>query len=71
MTSSTSNSSRTANRYTTHPIAIADTTIGTYRVSGVFQSNDPEHFSQAMTEVFPIQVTHAPDGAPTLRARAE
>jgi transmembrane sensor len=59
------------NRYTTHPIAIADGAVGNYRVSGVFQSNDPEHFSQAMAEVFPIQVTHAADGAPILRARAD
>jgi transmembrane sensor len=59
------------NRYTTRPIAIADAAVGNYRVSGVFKSNDPEHFSQAMTEVFPVEVTHAPDGAPTLRARGE
>ena len=59
------------NRYTTHPIAIADTAVGNYRVSGVFKSNDPEHFAQAMAEVFPVEVTHAPDGAPTLRARAD
>ena len=59
------------NRYTTHPIAIADGAVGNYRVSGVFKSNDPEHFSRAMAEVFPIEVSHAPDGAPTLRARAD
>ncbi|RYE03873.1 MAG: DUF4974 domain-containing protein, partial [Sphingomonadales bacterium] len=59
------------NRYTVRPIAIADAAIGKYRVSGVFKSNDPEHFSQAMTEVFPLEVTHATDGAPTLRARAD
>jgi len=56
------------NRYTTRPIAIADGAVGSYRVSGVFKSNDPEHFSQAMAEVLPIMVTHAPDGAPTLRS---
>lgn len=59
------------NRYNTRPIAIADTAVGNYRVSGVFKSNDPEHFSQAMAEIFPIEVTHAPDGAPTLRAKAD
>jgi transmembrane sensor len=59
------------NRYTMRPIAIADGAVGNYRVSGVFKSNDPEHFSQAMAEVFPIEVTHASDGAPTLRARAD
>lgn len=59
------------NRYTTRPIAIADGAIGKYRVSGVFKSNDPGHFSQAMADVFPIEVSRAPDGAPTLRARAD
>jgi transmembrane sensor len=59
------------NRYTTHPIAIADGAVGNYRVSGVFNSNDPEHFSQAMADVFPIVVSHAPDGAPALRAKAD
>ncbi len=59
------------NRYNTRPIAIADSAVGNYRVSGVFKSNDPEHFAQAMAEVLPVEVTHAPDGAPTLRARAD
>jgi transmembrane sensor len=59
------------NRYTTRPIAIADGAIGKYRVSGVFKSNDPEHFCHAMAEVLPIEVSLAPDGAPTLRTRAD
>lgn len=59
------------NRYTTRPIAIADAAAAAYRVSGVFKSNDPEHFAQAMTEVFPLEVTHAPGGAATLRARSD
>ena len=59
------------NRYTTQPIAIADDAVGRYRVSGVFKSNDPEHFCQAMAEVFPIEVSIAPDGAPALRPRAD
>jgi len=59
------------NRYTTRPIAIADGAVGNYRVSGVFKSNDPEHFAQAMAEVLPVEVTHAADGAPTLRARTQ
>jgi len=57
------------NRYTIRPIAIADGTIGNYRISGVFRSNDPENFSQAVAQVLPVTVTHAPDGAPTLRIR--
>lgn len=55
------------NRYTARPITIADPAVGSYRVTGVFQSNDPQHFAQAMREVFPIAVEHGPDGAPTLR----
>jgi transmembrane sensor len=58
------------NRYNTQPIAIADTEVGAYRVSGVFKSNDPEFFSRAMAEVLPIQVVRASDGSLTL-AREE
>ena len=59
------------NRYNTRTIAIADTAVGAYRVSGVFKSNDVEHFARAMAEVFPIEVMIAPDGAVTLRAKAD
>jgi transmembrane sensor len=59
------------NRYNTRPIAIADAAVGAYRVSGVFKSNDPEHFSRAMAEVLPIEITPAPDGTLTLRANGE
>jgi len=58
------------NRYTTRPIAIADASIGSYRVSGVFRSNDPERFSNAMAEILPISVSLSPERAPTLRERA-
>ena len=58
------------NRYTQRPIAIADSAVGNYRISGVFKSNDPEHFSRAVAEVLPVEVTHAPDGAPILRAQS-
>lgn len=57
------------NRYTTHPIAIADASVGSYRVSGVFRSNDPERFSRAMADILPISVSLSPEGAPTLRDR--
>ncbi|WP_144097919.1 FecR family protein [Croceicoccus sediminis] len=57
------------NRYTAKPITIADRKIGDYRVTGVFQSNDPEHFSQALREMFPIEVMHAENGAPRLTLR--
>lgn len=59
------------NRYTTRPIAIADASIGDLRVTGVFRSNDPEHFSDAVAEVLPVVVTHSPEGAPTLRGRRD
>jgi transmembrane sensor len=59
------------NRYNTRPIAIAEAAVGAYRVSGVFKSNDPAHFSRAMAEVLPIEVTPAPDGALILRAKGE
>jgi transmembrane sensor len=59
------------NRYTLRPIAIADIAIGAYRVSGVFESNNPKNFAQAMGEVFPIEITYAPDGATTLRTKAD
>jgi len=59
------------NRYTRRPIAIADPSVGAYRVSGVFKSNDPEHFAQAMTEVLPIELIRAADGAPMLKARKD
>jgi transmembrane sensor len=57
------------NRYTVRPIAIADSSVGDYRITGVFRSNDPERFSQAMGEILPVNVSHSPDGAPVLRAR--
>jgi transmembrane sensor len=57
------------NRYTTRPIAIADASIGSARVSGVFRSNDPERFAYAMAEILPVTVTIAPDGSLTLRER--
>lgn len=57
------------NRYTSKPIAIADSNVGDYRISGVFRSNDPEHFSRAMADILPVEVAHSADGAPVLRAR--
>lgn len=57
------------NRYTNQPIAIADSGVGDFRITGVFRTNDPERFSQAMSEILPVQVSHSPDGAPVLRSR--
>jgi transmembrane sensor len=57
------------NRYTTRPIELRDPAIGVLRISGVFRTNDPERFSQAMSEVLPVEVGHRADGGPILRAR--
>lgn len=59
------------NRYTARPIVIVDPSVGSYRVTGVFRSSDPDRFSQAMAEVLPVSVSYGPDGSPTLRARRE
>jgi transmembrane sensor len=57
------------NRYTGKPIRIADASIGNYRVTGVFQTNDPEHFATAMSEVFPVEVQRDSSGSPVLKAQ--
>lgn len=57
------------NRYSASPIAIADPRIGSYRISGVFKSNDPEHFARAMTEFLPVEMRKAADGETVLSAR--
>jgi transmembrane sensor len=57
------------NRYTERPIRIADASIGDYRVTGVFKTNDPDHFATAMSEVFPIEVKRDSAGAPVLVAK--
>lgn len=56
------------NRYTTKPIAIADSNVGAHRITGVFKTNDPEYFSRAMTEIFPIEMSRSADGSPVLRS---
>lgn len=55
------------NRYTTRPIAIADPTIGSYRVSGVFRSSDPERFARAMADIFALEAIQSPNSGPILR----
>ena len=57
------------NRYTAQPIAIEDAEAGAHRVTGVFQSSDPERFSRAMTEVFPIEARRDADGSIALHSR--
>jgi transmembrane sensor len=57
------------NRYTDRPIRLADRSVGEFRVTGVFKTNDPEHFATAMSEVFPIEIKQAADGSQTLYAQ--
>ena len=58
------------NRYTTHPLVIADPSIGGLRVSGVFKTGDPERFARTMTDIFPVAVGDGPDGSEVLRRRS-
>jgi transmembrane sensor len=57
------------NRYAAHPIVIANSEIGDFRISGVFRSNDPERFSEAMSQILPVDLVQSIDGAPHLKAR--
>jgi transmembrane sensor len=56
------------NRYTTHPVVLADAGIGVYRVSGVFKTGDPERFAESMAEVFPLTVDES-GASPELKPR--
>jgi transmembrane sensor len=57
------------NRYTIKRIRIADPALARLRVSGVFNTDDPEHFAQTLAEAFPIKVAHDAEGAPVLEAQ--
>ncbi|HUE79649.1 MAG TPA: FecR domain-containing protein [Sphingomicrobium sp.] len=56
------------NRYTNKPIRLADASVGEYRVTGVFKTNDPARFARAMSEVFPVEVERRADGSAVLKA---
>lgn len=58
------------NRYTTHPVVLADARIGAWRVSGVFKTGDPERFAQSMAEVFPLTIDDT-GGSPELKPKAK
>lgn len=58
------------NRYTTRPIALADPKLASLRISGVFKTGDPEHFAEAVSEAFPVTVSHQADGSPELEPRS-
>ncbi len=56
------------NRYTKNPIRIAEPSIGSYRVSGVFRTGEPELFARMMSEVFPIAAETDPEGGIILKS---
>jgi transmembrane sensor len=57
------------NRYTPHPIEIADDRIKGLHISGVFRSGDPAHFAAVVSEAVPVKVEQDPSGSLVLRAR--
>jgi transmembrane sensor len=57
------------NRYTTNPIVLADESTRDLRVSGVFNTGDPEHFAQTIAETFALRLHRDQNGAVRLIAR--
>jgi len=56
------------NRYTTHPIVLADESSRDLRVSGVFNTSDPEHFAETIAETFSLRLNRHQDGVVKLIA---
>ncbi len=50
------------NRYTTQPIVLADESSRGLRVSGVFNTSDPEHFAETIAETFSLRLNRHQDG---------
>lgn len=44
------------NRYSDRPVVIADESIGSLRISGVFHTDSPQRFADSAAEVLPIRV---------------
>ena len=57
------------NRYTTNPIVLADESSRDLRVSGVFNTRDPEHFAETIAETFALHLRRDQNGAVRLIAR--
>ena len=57
------------NRYTTNPIVLADESSRDLRVSGVFNTRDPEHFAKTIAETFALTLHRDQNGAVRLIAR--
>lgn len=54
------------NRYTTNPIQLKQISGETFRVSGVFQTRDPQHFAKVMTKLFPVRFEYSNNGQPIM-----
>lgn len=57
------------NRYSAHPIVIADQNVSALRLSGVFKTNDINGFVETLTDYLPVTSSVAQDGTIKLRAR--
>jgi transmembrane sensor len=56
------------NRYTTNPIVLADRSSRDLRISGVFNTRDPEHFAKTIAETFVLTLRRDENGAVRLVA---
>jgi transmembrane sensor len=56
------------NRYTTHPIVLAEESGRVLRVSGVFNTSNPEHFAETIAETFALRLNRDQDGTVRLTA---
>lgn len=57
------------NRYTEHPLRIADPDIAGVRVSGIFRTSEPELFAHMVSQVAPVTAERGPDGSTVLRRK--
>ncbi|MFN9928601.1 MAG: FecR family protein, partial [Phenylobacterium sp.] len=57
------------NRYSRSPVALE--AAAELRVTGVFQTSQPDRFAKAMTEIFPLELVERPSGDLVLREKRE
>ena len=58
------------NRYTNHPLKLADARLADLRISGVFKSGDPDHFAETVAQIHAITNAHDTRGELVLMHRA-
>lgn len=58
------------NRYTLTPIRLADPSLASLRVNGVFRAGQPAEFARAIAQIHRIDVAHDKDGALLIVARS-